>query len=52
MGKMKAIHTDFLLAVDDYTGFLRDAAERCDFDEMLRDVESLRREIIRIKEFA
>jgi len=50
MGKMKEIYTDFTLAVEDYTSFIQDAALRGDFDEMLRDVESLRREIIRVKE--
>lgn len=52
MSEMKRIYTDFVLAVEDYTSFIVDAASRADFDEMLRDVESLRREIIRIKEFS
>jgi hypothetical protein len=46
---MKNIYTDFTNAVDDYTAFIREASRRGDFDEMLRDVESLRREIIRAK---
>jgi hypothetical protein len=52
MSNMKNIYTDFTLAVEDYTSFIQDAALRGDFDEMLRDVDALRREIIRIKEFA
>lgn len=47
MSNMKEIYTDFTIAVDDYTMFIREASRRGDFDEMLRDVESLRREIIR-----
>jgi hypothetical protein len=49
---MKNIYTDFTIAVEDYTSFIRDAALRGDFAEMLRDVESLRREIIRAKELS
>jgi hypothetical protein len=52
MSNMKEIYTDFTLAVEDYTSFIQDAALRGDFDEMLRDVESLRREIIRAKELS
>jgi hypothetical protein len=52
MSNMKRIHTDFTLAVEDYTSFIRDAAQRGDFDEMLRDVESLRREILAVKAFS
>jgi hypothetical protein len=52
MSNMKSIYSDFTIAVKDYTSFIRDAAERGDLDEMLRDVESLRREIIRAKELS
>ena len=52
MSEMKRIYTDFAIAVDDYTMFIRDAVKRHDFDGMLRDVDALRREIIRIKEFS
>lgn len=52
MSNMKRIHTDFTIAVEDYTSFIRDAAQRGDFDEMLRDVESLRREILAVKAFS
>jgi hypothetical protein len=52
MSNMKNIYTDFILAVEDYTSFIQDAAQRGDFDEMLRDVESLRREIITAKAFS
>ena len=52
MSNMKNIYTDFTIAVEDYTSFIRDAALRGDFDEMLRDVMALRREIIRAKELS
>jgi hypothetical protein len=49
---MKRLYTDFTIAVEDYTMFIRDAVDRHDFDGMLRDVDALRREIIRIKEIS
>ena len=52
MAEMKRIYTDFTLAVEDYTAFIREAVDRHDFDGMLRDVDALRREIIRVKEFS
>lgn len=52
MSEMKRLYTDFTLAVEDYTMFIRDGVDRHDFDGMLRDVDALRAEIIRIKEFS
>lgn len=52
MSGMKRLYTDFTLAVEDYTMFIRDAVDRHDFDGMLRDVDALRREIVRVKEMS
>lgn len=52
MAEMKRIYTDFTLAVEDYTMFIREAADRRDFDAMLRDVDALRREIMLVKAFS
>lgn len=49
MGKMKAIHTDLLLTVDDYTRFITDAVERGDLASAAKDAESLLREINRTR---
>jgi hypothetical protein len=49
MSKMKEIHTELLLTVENYTRFITNAVERGDLASAALDAESLRREINRTR---
>jgi hypothetical protein len=52
MAKMKSVHTDLLLTVENYTRFITKAVERGDLASAAMDAESLRREINRTRKLA
>jgi hypothetical protein len=45
MSKMKEIHTDLTIAVQDYTLFITESIERGEFDRALHDIDALRRTV-------
>jgi hypothetical protein len=52
MSNMKRIYTELTIAAEDYTALILESLALGDLEQMLADVESLRRTVIRYKEMS